>query len=268
VTKQEAKKFSRSIEQNRRRFAAARMYCERSALAAAGVPRHPRNHGRILCYHSVGQPNFGVNDVAPKRFRRHIELALSLGYRFVPAGEIARTGGGAKDLALTFDDAAKTVLSEAAPILKEFGAPYTVFAVSEWADHADDWRRREILNWQGLEQLMSMGAELGSHSASHSDFGVIDEAKMRYELEDSRHKFKRHLGFLPETFAIPLGQSRNWNDTASRLAREAGYTTIYAQAEQTRPEGTIARTFVTHFDGDLIFGALLRGAYDRWEEWV
>jgi len=30
----------------------------------------------------------------------------------------------------------------------------------------------------------------------------------------------------------------------------------------------VARSFVTQFDNDLVFGALLRGAYDAWEEWV
>ncbi len=55
---------------------------------------------------------------------------------------------------------------------------------------------------------------------------------------------------------------------AQQAARDAGYETIYAQAEETRPEGTVARTFVTKYDGDRIFKALLAGKYDRWEEWV
>ncbi len=55
---------------------------------------------------------------------------------------------------------------------------------------------------------------------------------------------------------------------AAELAYQAGYKDVYAQAEDTRPNGTIPRTFVTRFDGDRIFSALLRGAYDRWEEWV
>jgi hypothetical protein len=46
-----------------------------------------------------------------------------------------------------------------------------------------------------------------------------------------------------------------------------GYEVVYAQAEETRPIGTIPRTFVTRFDGDLIFNALMTGVFDRWEEW-
>jgi hypothetical protein len=88
------------------------------------------------------------------------------------------------------------------------------------------------------------------------------------ELQGSRDIIRRELGFAPTSFAIPLGQSMNWSAVAGELAREAGYEIVYAQAESTRPNGTIARTFVTRFDGERIFTALLRGAYDSWEEWV
>ena len=56
----------------------------------ASAAQRKRYIGRILCYHSVGQEEWGINDVTPAQFRRHIELALNAGYRFVPASEIAR----------------------------------------------------------------------------------------------------------------------------------------------------------------------------------
>ena len=43
---------------------------------------------------------------------------------------------------------------------------------------------------------------------------------------------------------------------------------MFAQAEETRPAETVARTFVTRWDGDRVFRAALGGAFDRWEEWV
>jgi Polysaccharide deacetylase len=103
---------------------------------------------------------------------------------------------------------------------------------------------------------------------THPDFGQIDQEQAVDELETSRRAIERHLGFAPETFAIPLGQSMNWTPQAATAAKAAGYTIVYAQAEDTRPDGTVPRTFVTRFDGDRIFRALLGGAFDRWEEWV
>lgn len=243
------------------------MYSERHALAS--VPgRRPRDRGRILCYHAVGQPEFGVNDVPPDLFRRQIELALKLGYRFVAPAEIASTGGKPMDLAVSFDDALKTVRTQADPILREYHIPYSVFAVTEWCEQQHDWEKSGVLSWGELKEMIADGVEVGCHSATHRDFGEIDLPRMQDEFTRSRARFDERLGFVPDIFAIPFGQSKNWNETADKAAREAGFTVIYAQAEETRPPGTVARTFVTRFDNDHIFKASLRGAYDRWEEWV
>jgi len=266
--KRVVKRVLRGAGLTRERVAAARMFGERNALAALPRSSKPRGRGRILCYHSIGQPRTGVNDVAPARFRRQIETALELGYRFVPAQDIARTGGEAKDLALTFDDAWTSVAQHAAPIIREFGLPWSLFVVSDWSDHAADWTRDVILDWRALEKLMGDDLDLGSHSVTHPDFGRLDAEATVAELETSRRVIQQRLGIAPATFAIPLGQSMNWTPLAMTAARAAGYEVVYAQAEDTRPEGTAARTFVTTFDRPAVFRALLDGAFDRWEEWV
>jgi peptidoglycan/xylan/chitin deacetylase (PgdA/CDA1 family) len=261
------KRIVRSAGLRREHVAAARVYCERHVLATAGR-RPKRSRGRILCYHSLGQPEFGVNDVAPARFRRHVELALESGFRFVSASEIARTGGGSKDLAITFDDAWNSVLTHAVPILAEYRIPLSVFVVSEWAEHRNAWLAERALDWRGVEHLMAAGAEIGSHSATHPDFGKLDPARFEAELAGSARTIEQRLGIRPASFAIPLGQSMNWTEAASEAAKKAGYEIIYAQAEETRPAGTVPRTFVTRFDGDGIFKSLLSGTFDHWEEWV
>jgi peptidoglycan/xylan/chitin deacetylase (PgdA/CDA1 family) len=245
--------------------AKVRMAAERHALAVA-APYRERDRGRILCYHCIGYPAWGVNDVSPRRFRRQIEVALDAGYSFVPAREIATTGGKSKDLAITFDDGHFTVFTQAAPILKDYGIPFSVFIVSEWSEKSAT-EHRAILSWDQVGALVNQGAEIGSHSATHPDFGQLDPSRYTMELEGSRQAIERQLGFAPDSFAIPLGQSGNWATAAREAASLAGYRFVYAQAEETRPQDTIARTFVTAFDHDFIFRALLRGAYDEWEEW-
>jgi peptidoglycan/xylan/chitin deacetylase (PgdA/CDA1 family) len=268
VTKARAlKKIIRVTGLSRRHIAAARMYCERQWLATTATAV-ARSTGRILCYHSIGQAAAGVNDVKPEQFCRHIELALRLGFRLVPPGQIARTGGTPMDLAITFDDGWTSVLSEAAPILRDYGIPSLLFVVSSWSDHQSPWAKKFILPWRELERVMVMGVQIGSHSVTHPDFGSIERAQMIDELCTSRDAIHRRLGFAPTAFAIPYGQSMNWPSLAGQLAREAGYEVVYAQAESTRPKDTIPRTFVTRYDNGRIFSALLRGAYDGWEEWV
>jgi peptidoglycan/xylan/chitin deacetylase (PgdA/CDA1 family) len=262
-----AKSLVRRTGLNRQHIAAARMLFERHALAAVNSTRK-RAGGRILCYHSIDEPEMGVNDVSARHFRNQIEFALACGYRFVPASQIAKDGGVERDLAVTFDDGRISVATRAAPILKKYGIPWSLFVVTTWSNHTNDWSRSRIVSWKDIERLISDGVEIGSHSLTHPDFGKIGVQQMADELTESRATIEKRLGFSPLSFAIPYGQSMNWPDTASSLARDAGYEVVYAQAEETRPTNTIPRTFVTKYDGRRIFSALLSGAYDRWEEWL
>jgi len=251
---------------NRQNVADTRMGVERHAIAALGQSRR-REGGRILCYHSVGQPAWGTNDVPPEQFRKQIEQALEAGFRFVPARDIVKTGGGPRDLAITFDDGMKSVMTQAAPIMKDYNIPWTVFVVSEWSDGNTHQPEDTFMSWKDIEAVMKDGADVGSHSATHPQFQTIDREQMITELAGSRDLFEKRIGYSPDTFAIPYGQSMNWTSEAHEIAKEVGYSIIYAQAEETRPADTVARTFVTRFDHEFIFNALLKGKFDRWEEW-
>jgi len=260
------KRAARALGVEKHHLVGPRMLLERESMSVLGR-RTRRAGGRILAYHSVGQPLMGHNDVPPKLFRRQLEWAAARGYRFVPASDIARTGGQPMDLAITFDDGLRSVMTEAAPILKDFAAPWSLFVVTDWSEGASPWSTDEVLGWRDLERLAADGAEIGSHSASHPDFGQLDGPSAREELERSHAMIEARLGFAPISFAIPLGQSANWTPTAMREARAAGYDLVYAQAEETRSEDTVGRTFITRFDNMHVFSAALSGVFDRWEEW-
>ncbi len=235
---------------------------------AALWPRRRRDQGRILCYHAVGTREWGFNDISPGRFRRHLELALSWGYRFVDAAAIARTGGAPNELAITFDDAVTSVATNAIPILNELGVPATVFVVSGRADGNGDFPTGTNLDWNGVASLAAQGLTIGSHSVSHRDFGKLSLDEARGELLESRRAIEARIGIRATAFAIPFGQSANWRTALNRLAHDAGYEIIYAQSEELRTPGTIPRTVITRYDDDQIFRAALAGVFDRWEVWI
>ena len=129
-----------------------RLCAERWALAAwqraAGRPS-PVRRGRILAYHSIGTPRCGVNDLRPRDFERHLQIAVDDGWSFAtPAQVIAEPDK--PQLALTFDDGMASVLANALPVLRHHGIPATAFVVTGWADGQipDDWRRI-VLDWRG-----------------------------------------------------------------------------------------------------------------------
>lgn len=261
------KRVARSAGLSRGRIAAMRMCCERNVYARLGRG-DGAERSRILCYHSIGTPEWGVNDVSPNRFARHIELALEAGRRFVPANVIARGEGGPKDLAITFDDGLRSVWN-AVPVLESYRVPYTLFVVSAWADGRAGWAPNELfLDWAGVTRLAERGATIASHSMTHPNFGRISLEEGVRELNKSREEIARKLGSAPTEFAIPFGQSKDWGVQLSQAAKAAGYNVVYAQSEERRSAGTTGRTFVTKYDTDAVFRAAIAGRFDRWEEWV
>jgi peptidoglycan/xylan/chitin deacetylase (PgdA/CDA1 family) len=243
------------------------MQAERTVLASTSR-RRLTSAGRILCYHSIGTDLWGVNDVSAERFREQLDLALRLGYRFVPAAMVAEGKAAPNDLAITFDDGLLSVATRAAPILADFGIPWTLFVVVDWTDGRHGFGDDIIMGWAEVEQLAGRGVEIGSHSISHPDFGSIPPDAARRELADSRHLIKARTGIDTRAFAIPMGQSKNWSADAGAAAEEAGYELVYAQSVLNRPTGTVPRTFITRVDDRRLFKAALEGAFDGWEEWV
>ena len=250
--------------------ASARAGLQRLALAA-----RPRQRGaarpRVLCYHSVGTPQWGINDVSPRRFRRQLEAALAAGYEFVPSAAVAGVSGApGKALALTFDDGLASVATGAAPILQEFGIPATLFIVTDWADGKvpSAFGRELFLDWRAVEQLMRAGMTIGSHTVTHSRLSTLAPDAMADELERSRRAIETNLGVTPVEFAFPVGRAADWHPGAAEAAQRAGYRFIYAACEHRRPPGTVARTMITSWDGDRLFNAALAGRFDDWEEWV
>jgi peptidoglycan/xylan/chitin deacetylase (PgdA/CDA1 family) len=263
----ESVRYSRPGQIAYRGAVGGRIRIERWALAARTTAgRAPAKRGRILAYHSIGTPEWGINDVTPRDFERHLQIAVDDGWSFATPAEVIAEPDKPQ-LALTFDDGLISVLTHAAPVLRHHGIPATAFVVTGWADgqHPDGYEL--LLDWPGVSALRDAGMSLASHSVTHPDFGQLEPGEAARELEVSHEQMLRMLGVETDEFAIPLGQSRNWTQAAGRVAAEAGYTTVYAQSVNTRPEGTVARTFITRIDRPMLFRAALAGAYDNWEEW-
>lgn len=264
----ELKAGARRLGITRKRVASTRMRMERRIPPR--VPRAARPAGpRILAYHGVGTPDWGINDCAPATFRRHLEVAVELGYSFVPAAAIAEGRAPGASLAITFDDGLASVVKNAAPVLAEFGAPWTVFVTSKYADHEDcPWARGTAATWAELDRVSEYGGSVGSHATTHRNFATLTRAEVTFELTSSRDRIRRELGFTPTEFAIPFGRARDWSRFAQDEARTAGYDRVYAYTMDRRFPGTVGRTAVTAFDGEREFRALLNGVFDGWEEWI
>ena len=189
----------------------------------------------VLCYHALSARWPAVLASTPQQFRSHLEHLADRGFVGATFTDAVLGRSGGRAIAITFDDAYRSVLEIAAPILEEVGWPATVFVPTgfparrepmSW-DGIDRWIGTEHehemlpLDWGELRTLRDRGWEIGSHTCTHPHLPSIGDEDLRRELADSRATVLEEIGSCP-SIAYPYGEL---DDRVVRATRAAGYTT-------------------------------------------
>ncbi|KGE03048.1 polysaccharide deacetylase family protein [Pseudohaliea rubra] len=211
-------------------------------LAAGGAGEGTgTGHGVILLYHRIAADGPDSTRVAPDRFEAHLDALVDGGYRVLPLAELlagARAGTlPPRAVALTFDDAYRSILLGALPLLAERGLPFTVFVATGPVDAGFG----SYLSWDELRQLAGSGlATFGGHSVSHGHLearrdGEDDagwRSRVRGEIVDSLERLKSELGdAVIDAHAHPYGEYSR--ATESLLAAEG----LWGLAQQSGAVG-------------------------------
>lgn len=188
----------------------------------------------VLCHHAVSRTWPAALSVTPERLEQQLESLVRRGYRGCTFSEAVSRPSGPRTLAITFDDAYRSVLTSALPILDRLGLPGTVFAPTAFVDHdqpmawpgIDEWmggpHERELLplRWEELRSLHDSGWEIGSHTATHPRLPELDDAALVSELRGSKRTCEERLGVPCVSIAYPYGDV---DARVARAARDAGY---------------------------------------------
>jgi peptidoglycan/xylan/chitin deacetylase (PgdA/CDA1 family) len=129
---------------------------------------------------------------------------------------------------LTFDDGYKTMLSIAAPCLREFGYPSVAFIPTQYVGGHNDWDRgrepREpICSWDDLRELEHCGCSIQSHSVRHELFDALSAHEQVEELNHSKAIIEAQLNKSVEIFAYPYGRVGSDTRTLREALQCAGY---------------------------------------------
>jgi peptidoglycan/xylan/chitin deacetylase (PgdA/CDA1 family) len=161
----------------------------------------------ILCYHALSPTWTAALSISPARFERQMAIISSRGYRGATFTEAASNPPRGRVVAVTFDDAFRTVITLARPVLDRFGFPATVFAPTELVDSeppvtwpgVERWlggpaeQELALMSWAELRALADAGWEIGSHTASHARLTKLDDGVLDEELRGSKAACERHL---------------------------------------------------------------------------
>lgn len=188
----------------------------------------------VLCYHALSPTWEADLSVTPEFFERQVDCLLRRGWRPVTFAEAALGAQGRRTVAITFDDAFRSVKEYGLPILERRGVPATVFAPTAFLDGArrlawpgvEHWQQTAsadelmAMDWNDLTQLAELGWEIGSHTRTHPRLTQLDDDGLTLELEASRTELSDRLGTTCRTIAYPYGDV---NAHVVEMTKRAGY---------------------------------------------
>lgn len=167
----------------------------------------------VFIYHRFNDFRYPSTNTSNEDFRAHLKILRDGGYQVLTLGKVVDSLQAGRPLpercaVISVDDAYRSFLTGAWPLLQEFGYPATLFV------NTDAIGGHDFMTWKELKTLHDAGLEIGNHSASHaymldrwlneSDQGW--EQRINDDLERSNQAFLDHLGFVPELFAYPYGE--------------------------------------------------------------
>ena len=188
----------------------------------------------VLCYHAVSERWPADFAVTPGELEGQLQHLVDRGYRGVTFTEAVTRSDPGRVVAVTFDDAFRSVLELARPILDRLGMPATMFAPTEFVGTGrpmawpgiDEWVESPYsaellpLTWEELTELSDAGWEIGSHSQTHPRLTQLDDAALERELRESKAECERRLARPCTSIAYPFGDV---DERVVGAAARAGY---------------------------------------------
>jgi peptidoglycan/xylan/chitin deacetylase (PgdA/CDA1 family) len=198
--------------------------------------------------------------IRTSKFRRQMEAIRNAGLPVITMADFQAWKRGEKDIAdksivITIDDGWKAVYTDAFPILKEFGYPFTLFLYKNYVDGGG-----KALTSEMIKEMQKHGATIGSHSVSHSypqshrRKGAAEYEKfLKLEFGESKKFLEQKFGGRVTTYAYPGGiHTAEMDPISKEFGYEHLFTVLPGKVRRTNDDRTIPRYIIlgTH---DRIF---------------
>ena len=178
-----------------------------SALAADSVV--------VLMYHRFAEDRFPSTSIRIEQFAAHLRHLEESGYAVVPLADVHsaindNTPLPERAVAITIDDAYRSVYDVAFPMFKKYGYPFTVFVATDAADEG----LPAYMTWDQMREMAGAGATYANHGAAHRstterEHCATDEewlATVRSDIDKGARRIAAELELLQGFFAYPYGE--------------------------------------------------------------
>jgi peptidoglycan/xylan/chitin deacetylase (PgdA/CDA1 family) len=210
----------------------------------------------ILLYHEFSASGNATDMVIPTSvFREQMQRIKDSGHPVISMDDFLAWKRGEKNIPdpsfmITMDDGWRSVYTDAYPILKEFGFPFTIFLYTNYVASGS-----KSLGIEMIKEMMANGATIGCHSRSHPYPPAVRAAVakgpeaaaefFRREMVETADKLESLLGVRPKTYAYPGGfHLPDMAPFAEEAKYEALFTVNPAKVTWETPLGTVHRYVV------------------------
>lgn len=207
--------------------------------AFASLEKNNKNHKRgdatILIYHHFGDDRYPTTNVPLKNFQEQMAYLAENNYKVIPLAELVDMLTEKKPLpekvtVITIDDGYRTIYTNAWPVLKKYGFPFTVFLYVEGIERG----YKNYLSWEQIKEMQAEGVDFQDHGFSHHRLANkpknMNEEEyrtwIRKDLAKGASILAVTLGKKPRFFAIPYGE---YNRIVIEEAKKVGYDAIFTQ---------------------------------------
>lgn len=173
------------------------------------------DHCVILQYHHVSESTPGITSVTPDQFQQHLDYLKNNNYRVMALETVIRAmqqnqALPDKCIALTIDDAFKSIYKEAWPRARNYDFPLTVFVSTESVDQG----LKAYVTWDQIREMSKAGVSFQNHSHSHDHLIRRDkdeskedwEQRIASEILIAQNRIQEEVGINPTLFAYPYGE--------------------------------------------------------------
>lgn len=185
--------------------------------------------GTIIVYHGVGSARPGDDPhellVSAETFEAHMAF-LARRRNVVPLRTVVEgvPRGSKPSVAITFDDAYRSVLETASPILAKYDLPSTLFVPTRWIGQRNGWiepptNLLEIMDAEQILEVERRGISVESHGHAHINYGTSAPQEIETDVRVSIERLTETLGRSPRYLAYPFGPT---SAAAMKIVERAG----------------------------------------------
>lgn len=185
------------------------------------------NHAVVFMYHRFGNEKYPSTNITKEQFKAQLEYLHKHNYTVLKLSKIINLLKQNKSLppktvALTMDDAYKSVYTVAFDMLKQYNYPFTVFVNT----HPIDVGSNFYMSWDEMREMQKYGVEFANHSFSHP-YLLQKKDELDKEIGYAQTRLQDELGKdtneTPKMFSYPFGE---YDEELEKYLEKNGYVGI------------------------------------------